>query len=93
MALKRQEIREIVDALVSEVRGLLLTKKEMIGFEERILARLDSLDKHLVEIREEIRISRKMYQFWADRHLSPDLMDEYLKTKASVLSTKPKRVD
>lgn len=92
MALKRKEIREIVDALVSEVRDL-LTKNDMIGFQERILARLDSLDKHLVEIREEIRISRTMYQFWAEHHLSPDLMEQYLKTKTKVLHPKPKRVD
>lgn len=93
MALKRKEIREIVDAVVNEIRDFLVAQKDLAGFEERLLARFDRLDQHLVEIREEIRISRTMYQFWAEHHLSPDLMEQYLKTKTKVLHPKPKRVD
>lgn len=88
-----EAMRRMVKEVVEELRKLLASKNDISDFGDRVIVRLDSIDRHFLELRAEMRNIRVMYEFWADRHLSPDLMEEFLKEQEKKRKTVVKRMD
>jgi len=80
-------IREAMDVLFERLRKILAEKTDLSELGSSIGARFDRIERHLIEIKAE------MYQFWADRHMSPQFMEEYLKEQKKLELHKPKRLD
>ena len=86
-------IREAMDVLFERLRKILAEKTDLSELGSSIGARFDRIERHLIEIKAEMRTIRTLYQFWADRHMSPQFMEEYLKEQKKLELHKPKRLD
>lgn len=86
-------MREIVTEIIAELEKIIASKKDISEFTELVLSRLESIDRHFIELKEEMRTLKVMYEFWADRHLSPDLIEEFLDEQEKKRKSIVKRVD
>lgn len=86
-------MKKMVKQIVAELEKIVASKTDISEFTDRVLLRLESIDRHFIELKSEMRNLRIMYEFWADRHLSPDLMEEFLKEQEKKRKPAVKRLD
>lgn len=86
-------MRDVVKEVVAELEKLLASKTDISDYADRMMARLDSIDRHFLELKGEMRSLRIMYEFWAERHLSPELIDEFLREQEKKREFKNKKIE
>lgn len=88
-----EALRKVVKEVVRELEKLLASKTDISDYADRVMVRLDSIDRHFLELKGEMQNLRIMYEFWAERHLSPELMEEFLKEQEKKRKFKEKKVE
>lgn len=89
----RKALGIILNLIVGDIKKNVASKKEISEFTSLVVSRFERIDRHVIELREEIRNLRVMYEFWAERHLSPDLIEDYLSMRQKLKKQDLKRVD
>lgn len=72
-------MKDMINEIVLELKKIVASKEDVGEFTEKVILRLESIDRHFLELKGEIQNLRIMYEFWAERHLSPDFMEQFLK--------------
>jgi len=84
-------LKDVKNVIYEAMDYMLLKIKKLLSGE--MIAKLDEIHKQMVELKYETRMNRMLYSFWAERHLSPELREEFLEFQKKLQEKKMKRVD
>lgn len=84
----KKVIYEAMDYMVSKTQKLL--RSELEG---EMTTKLDKIHEEIIKLKYEIRTNNELYSFWAERHLSPELREEFLRFQDKLQKKTLKRVD
>ena len=86
-----------VKKLIDEAMESMLTKIQKLlrdELREEMLLRLDEIHSEMIKLKYELRMNNQLYYFWAQKHLSPSLKEEFLQFQQKLEEGKMvKRVD